>query len=100
MQRAALFCGLVLVGAIDVIAIGVQGIRAQEKKYKPKAQVTPLVHKDLPGVEGKEILIRHFELPPGLLVADIITLAPFLFTSLRANLLSTPMSKVADVQSW
>ena len=65
MQRAKLVCFFVLMGVMVVGAIGVQGLRAQEKEYKPKAKVTPLVHKDLPGVEGKEVLIRHFEFPPG-----------------------------------
>lgn len=65
MKRAKLVGGFVLAGAIVIGALGVQGLRAQEKEYKPKAKVTPLVHKDLPGVEGKEVLIRHFEFPAG-----------------------------------
>ncbi len=65
MKRGTLVCTLVLVGAMVVGAIGIQGLRAEEKEYKPKAKVTPLVQKALMGMEGKDVLIRHFELPPG-----------------------------------
>ena len=65
MKRATLVCTFVLVGAMVVGAIGLQGLHAEEKEYKPKAKVTPLVQKALMGVEGKDVLIRHFELPPG-----------------------------------
>ena len=60
MKRSTFVCILVLVGAI-----GVQGLRAEEKEYKPKAKVTPLVQKALMGVEGKDVIIKHFDLPPG-----------------------------------
>ncbi len=59
MKRSTFVCILVLVGAI-----GVQGLRAEEKAYKPKAKVTPLVQKALMGVEGKDVIIKHFDLPP------------------------------------
>lgn len=65
MKRTTFVCTLVLAGAMVVGVIGVQELRAQGKEYKPNAKVTPLVNKDLAGVEGKEVLIRHFELPPG-----------------------------------
>ncbi len=65
MKRATVVCILVLMGALVVGALGVQGLHAEEKEYKPKAKVTPLVQKALMGMEGKDVLIRHFELPSG-----------------------------------
>lgn len=65
MKRTVLVSGLVLVGAMVVGAIGVQGLRAQEKEYKPMSKYTPLVRKELPGVAGKQVRIIHIEHPPG-----------------------------------
>ncbi len=37
----------------------------QSAEYKPKAEVTKLLRVPLAGVEGKEVVIKHFSLPSG-----------------------------------
>jgi quercetin dioxygenase-like cupin family protein len=66
MQPATLVCGLVLAGAMIVGAIGIQGLRADEKEYKTTAKTTKLVDKVvLAGLPGQEASVRLFEMPPG-----------------------------------
>ncbi len=43
MQRTTFFWILVLVGAMVVGAVSVQGLRAEEKEYKPAGKTTKLV---------------------------------------------------------
>jgi quercetin dioxygenase-like cupin family protein len=54
--------------AILTAAVGAAGFEATlaaEQEYKSKAKATSLVKTALPGVEGKEIIIKRFEAPPG-----------------------------------
>jgi quercetin dioxygenase-like cupin family protein len=44
---------------------GLQNTIAAEQEYKPDAKVTTLVETPLAGVEGKTVIIKHFEFPPG-----------------------------------
>ena len=58
-------CGLALVGAFFVAVAGLNVVQAAEHEYKPKVEVTKLLQGALAGVEGKEVIIRHFAIPPG-----------------------------------
>lgn len=50
--------------AVGVGAYGIQAVQAQsEKEYVPKVKVTPLKQGPLAGVDGKDVIIRQFELP-------------------------------------
>jgi len=42
---------------------GVQGASAQDE-YKPKAIATTLHHAAIPGMEGREMIVKHFAFPP------------------------------------
>lgn len=50
--------------AASVIAIANSGIAHADEEYIPKAKVTTLHQGPLAGVEGKEVIIKHFALPP------------------------------------
>ncbi len=65
MQLAIRTFSLVLVAVMVVAASGFQDANAAEQEYKPKVKVTSLVEAPLVGVEGKKVIIKHFELPPG-----------------------------------
>ncbi len=58
-------CGLALVGAFFIAVAGLNGVQAAEHEYKPKVEVTKLLQGSLAGVEGKDVIITHFALPPG-----------------------------------
>lgn len=65
MERSRYLLGTAFAVAVIVGMSGTQGVYAQsEKEYVPKAKVTSLVQGQLPGVEGKEVIIKHFEFPP------------------------------------
>ncbi len=65
MQLAIRTFSLILVAVMVVAASGFQDANAAEQEYKPKVKVTSLVEAPLVGVEGKKVIIKHFELPPG-----------------------------------
>ncbi len=49
-----------------VLSLGAAfSLDVQSAEYKPKAEVTKLLRMPLAGVEGKEVIIKHFSLPPG-----------------------------------
>ena len=58
-------CGLAMVGAFFVGVAGLNFVQAAEHEYKPKVEVTNLLQGSLAGVEGKEVIIKHFAIPPG-----------------------------------
>ncbi len=62
MRTIRLMSGLALLCAVGAVTF--QTASAGQEEYKPKAKVTPLVEKPLEGVDGRTVLIRHFELPP------------------------------------
>jgi quercetin dioxygenase-like cupin family protein len=55
--------GLALAAAVAIAGLNIQTVQAAE--YKAKAEVKSLAQGPLAGVEGKEVLVRHFTLPPG-----------------------------------
>ena len=65
MQQAIRTFSLILVAVMVVAASGFQDANAAEQEYKPKVKVTSLLEAPLVGVEGKKVIIKHFELPPG-----------------------------------
>ena len=60
MQSAKFVFILALAGAIAAGAIGIQGLHAGQK-----TKDTVLLKVALVGVEGKEVIVKHFEFPPG-----------------------------------
>ncbi len=56
---------LVFLAVMAMAATGFQDANAAEQEYKPKVKVTSLLETPLTGVEGKKVIIKHFELPPG-----------------------------------
>ena len=54
---------LALAGVLSLGAAFSLDVQAAE--YKPKAEVTKLLKGPLAGVEGKEVVIKHFSLPAG-----------------------------------
>ncbi len=65
MKRTALILSVAMAGAISLGAFGAHDVKADQHEYKPKMDVTPLLQVPLAGVEGKEVIIKHFSLPPG-----------------------------------
>ncbi len=65
MKRTTRIASLAVAGAISLAAIGAHDAKADQHEYKPKAEVTKLLRMPLAGVEGKEVVIKHFSLPPG-----------------------------------
>ena len=55
----------ILLAVVAVVLAGLQYTYAAEQEYKSKAKATTLVESPLAGVEGKTVLIKHFELSPG-----------------------------------
>ena len=65
MQLTLRALSLTLLTTIAAAAIGSQIAFASEQEYKPKVNVIPLVQTKLAGVEGKEVIIKRFDIPPG-----------------------------------
>ncbi len=63
MKITKLGHALALAGVLSLGAAFSLDVQAAE--YKPKAEVTKLLQVPLAGVEGKEVIIKHFSLPPG-----------------------------------
>ncbi len=63
MKSTKLGHALALAGVLSLGAAFSLDVQAAE--YKPKAEVTKLLRVPLAGVEGKEVVIKHFSLPPG-----------------------------------
>ena len=56
--------GASLVTAAVIGMAGWHGAQAGEHEYVSKARVKTLLQEPLAGVEGKEVIIKHFALPP------------------------------------
>ncbi len=65
MKRTTRNASISVAGAISFAAFGAHDAKADQHEYKPKAEVTKLLRVPLAGVEGKEVVIKHFSLPPG-----------------------------------
>ena len=65
MKGAVIGLGFMLAVAFAVGSFGIQTVRAANHEYKSKAKVTDLIQEALPGVAGKKVIIKHFEVPPG-----------------------------------
>ena len=63
MRPTRYLLGAALAAAMALGLAGLQGAHAAE--YVPKAKVKSLAQVPLPGVEGKEVIIKHFAVPPG-----------------------------------
>ncbi len=65
-MRALVFgIGLAVAGAVAVGGLGIRAGKAAEKEYKPKVTVKTLIQESMAGVKGKNVIIKHFSLPPG-----------------------------------
>lgn len=66
MKRVNFVFTLVLVGAMALVAIGIQGLHADEKEYKSTAKIMKLVEKmPLSGLPGQEANVILAEMPGG-----------------------------------
>jgi quercetin dioxygenase-like cupin family protein len=65
MKGAVIGLGFTLAVAVAVGSFGIQSVQATNHAYKSKAKITGLIQGTLPGVAGKTVIIKHFELPPG-----------------------------------
>ncbi len=63
MKISKLGHALALAGVLSLGAAF--SLDVQSAEYKPKAEVTKLLKVPLAGVEGKEVVIKHFSLPAG-----------------------------------
>ncbi len=55
----------ILLTVMALVLTGFHGTYAAEQEYKPKVKTTPLIETPLAGAEGKTVIIKHFEIPPG-----------------------------------
>ena len=65
MKRTIVAVSLTVAAAIALGSFAIQSVGAAEKEYKSTAKVTALIQEALPGVAGKKVIIKRFELPPG-----------------------------------
>ena len=66
MKRATFGSILVVMGALAVAALGVQGLHADEKEYKSTAKMTKLIEKEpLSGLPGQVANVFVAEMPGG-----------------------------------
>ena len=56
--------GVVCLTAVMISFTGSQEGSAAEQEYVSKARVKTLYQAPLAGVEGKEVIIKHFQIPP------------------------------------
>ena len=64
MRQANVFGVIALAAAMVVGTAGVYVAQAQ-KAYVPKAKIMSLHKAPLPGAASKEVIIKHFNFPPG-----------------------------------
>jgi len=55
----------ILIAVMAVVLSGLQYTNAAEQEYVPKAKEITLLETPLDGVEGKTVIIKQFEFPPG-----------------------------------
>ena len=65
MRLFKFFVSFLLLAVMTVVVAGHTNTYASEQEYKPKAKATTLIETPLAGVEGKTVIIKHFEFPPG-----------------------------------
>jgi quercetin dioxygenase-like cupin family protein len=65
MRLFKFFVSFILLAVMTVVLAGHQSTYAAEQEYIPEAKVTTLLETPLDGVEGKTVIIKHFEFPPG-----------------------------------
>ncbi len=65
MKGTAIGLSLAVAAAVALGLFGIQSARAAEQEYKLKAKATELIQEALPGVAGKTVIIKRFDLPPG-----------------------------------
>ncbi len=64
MKQSKYLVSTALAAAMVVGMASFHSANAQQE-YVPKAKVKTLLQAPLPGVEGKEVIIKHFAVPPG-----------------------------------
>ena len=64
VQRSKYLLGVAMGAAVLMGMAGFHTANAQQE-YVPKAKAKTLHQAPLPGVGGKEVIIKHFDFPPG-----------------------------------
>ncbi len=64
MRKWQYYIGAFLVMAAAIGMASWQGVQAAEKEYVSKAKAKTLLQEPLAGVDGKEVIIKHFAIPP------------------------------------
>jgi quercetin dioxygenase-like cupin family protein len=65
MRLFKFFLSFILLAVITVVITGHQSTYASEQEYIPEAKANTLLETPLEGVEGKTVIIKNFEFPPG-----------------------------------
>jgi len=65
MRLSKFYISYILIAVMAVVLAGLQYAYAAEQEYIPEAKADTLLETPLEGVEGKTVIIKHFEFPPG-----------------------------------
>jgi quercetin dioxygenase-like cupin family protein len=65
MRLSKSYISFILLSVLAVVLAGLQYTNAAEQEYIPKAKEITLLETPLDGVEGKTVIIKQFEFPPG-----------------------------------
>ena len=65
MRFSKSYVSYILLVVMVVVLAGLQYTNAAEQEYTPKAKEITLLETPLDGVEGKTVIIKQFEFPPG-----------------------------------
>jgi len=65
MRLSKFYVSYILIAVMAVVLAGLQYAYAAEQEYIPEAKADTLLETPLEGVEGKTVIIKHFEFPPG-----------------------------------
>lgn len=65
MRLFKFFLSFILLAVMTVVITGHQSTYASDQEYIPEAKAATLLETPLEGVEGKTVIIKHFEFPPG-----------------------------------
>lgn len=97
MRQTRYLLGTVLAAAMAFAMAGPQGAHAQE--YVSKAKVTSLAQVPLSGVEGKEVIVKHFAVPPGFVGGKHKHLGPVFVYVLEGTLTVETGGKIETYQA-
>ncbi len=65
MMRNISGLSVALAAAVSVAGLSIQATPAAGQEYKPKVEVKSPLQRPLTGVDGKQVIIKHFTIPPG-----------------------------------